>query len=84
MQRNRQRHAPVVLTPGKKHGNGWSEGGGGARAGLEVCRDGEISERDSNSGPSTPEYSSYTDWDTAVPPQQCTATKFLFPKLYCT
>ena len=34
---------------------------GGPRAGLEVCRNEEISERDSNSLPSSLEHSSYTD-----------------------
>ena len=57
----------------------WRMGEGG---GLEVFRDEEISERNSNSSPSSPEHSSYTEWATAAPQQQYTATKFSSPKLH--
>ena len=43
------------------------DGGGWPRASLEVFRDEEIYERDSNSSSSSTEHSSYTDSATAAP-----------------
>jgi hypothetical protein len=90
MQRNGHSYAAIALHPGKKHGsssNGRIGGGGGGadRSGLFTGED--ICDRNSNSSLSAHSPVANTDRATAAPKQNCTVTKFLFPKLrvkfYC-